>query len=143
MSLSLNEEQPHTGFICTLWIHDENIKEDVICNPDRIPAEIMADGMLARMAAYNSTTLGHNTRHTAFHARKDKSPHDLQELENGQIPDGKGRRGYNEFVRLIVDKDGGRTENRSVNREASFLFSPSRAAADVKLKQAALQVNTR
>lgn len=143
MSLSMNEEQQHTGFICTLWIHDENIKEDVICNPDRIPAEIMADGKLARMAAYNSTTLGHNTRHTTFHARRNKSANDLQEEENSQIPEGQRRHGYNEFVRLTVDKDSGRTENRKINREASFLFSPSRAAADVKLKQAALQVNTR
>ena len=143
MSRSLNEKQPHSGFICTLWIHDESFKEDVICNPDRIPSEIMAEGRLARMVAYNSTILIHNTRHKAAHMRKKSLSRELRELENSQISEGQRKHGCNESVKLTIDKESGRTENRSINREDSFLFSPSRATADMKMKQAALQVNVR
>ena len=143
MSHLLNDEQPHSGFICTLWIHDESLKEDVICNPDRIPAEIMADGRLARMAAYNSTISVHNTRHKATYAHKKKLSLELQELESSQIVEEQKRHECNESVTLTVDKETGRTENRRINREDSFLFSPSRATADMKMKQAALQVNMR
>ena len=136
-------EQLYSGFACTLWIHDDNIREDVIFNPDRVPGEILAVGKLARMATYSSTRPSKSNRGKIVRSHRKNSSDALREWNDDREMTNQKGHDYNESVTIRVDEDSGRTESRNVNRESSFLFSPSLVSTEMKAKQAALEVNMR
>ena len=143
MSSSLVEDPLPFGYVCTLWTHDENLKEDVIYNPDRVPGDILAAGRLARMAAFNSSTPIRNNRDRAARLHRANTSYGLREREDYPEAGTLNRHDCNESVAVTIDEDSGRTESRSINRENSFLFSPCTITAEMKMKQSALQVNMR
>ena len=139
-SLANTKQHPFQGFCCTLWIHEDGTKDDVIYNPGRIPESITLDGCLVRIADFKSSAPVRDSHHPSVRRRNEKKTKSPGESDAEEASTIREEHGEYEYLKVHSDDDANEAENLFVKREESLLCIPQKASGDMVLKQVGLQV---